>query len=109
MKHLALLYEAHKGRLLDYIAQNHSSEAKDELQVVLALFEQNRWKIREERSRNSFFDMQQNIYDVAIEFEYSIGNDNEKAFEYSEVSRARSLLDLINTNAKTTTTDEPDL
>jgi CHAT domain-containing protein/tetratricopeptide (TPR) repeat protein len=109
MKHFALLYEAHKGRLLDYIAQNKDLETKEELQIVLGLFEEHRWKIREERNRNSFFDLQQSVYDLAINFEYSRTRDSQKAFEYSEVSRARSLLDLINANAKATGKDDPDL
>jgi CHAT domain-containing protein len=109
MKHFALLYEAHKGRLLDYIAQNKDSQAEEELQIVLALFEEHRWKIREERNRNSFFDMQQSVYDVAINFEYSRTHDSQKAFEYSEVSRGRSLLDLINASAKALSKDDPDL
>ncbi len=109
IKHFAMLYEAHKGRLLDYIAQNKDAEAKAELIKVLALFEEHRWKIREERNRNSFFDVQQDVYDIAINFEYSRSRDSQKAFEYSEASRARSLLDLIGTSARTTGTNGPDL
>jgi CHAT domain-containing protein len=109
IKHFALLYEAHKGKLLAHIALHKDSEAKDELQVVLALFEAHRAKIREERNRNSFFDMQQSVYDIAIDFEYSRTHNNQQAFEYSELSRARSLLDLINTNAKPSGKTDPDL
>jgi CHAT domain-containing protein len=93
-KLFAFLYEAHKGRLLSYIAQNND-RARGELQTVLGLFEEHRAKIKEEKNRNSFFDLEQSVYDVAIDFEYSKDQDYEKAFDYSEVSRARSLLDMI--------------
>ncbi len=109
MKLFAFLYEAHKGRLLDYIAQGDDLLAKEELQIVLALFEEHRSKIREEKNRNSFFDLEQNIYDIAIGFEYSRTHNYQKAYEYSEVSRARSLLDLMNTGAEVADDDNPDI
>jgi CHAT domain-containing protein/tetratricopeptide (TPR) repeat protein len=109
MKLFAFLYEAHKGRLLGYIAQNNDSRAKEELEIVLALFEAHRSKISEEKNRNSFFDLEQSVYDVAIDFEYSKVRDYQKAFDYSEVSRARSLLDLISTGAEASGDDNPEV
>ncbi len=100
LKHQGDLYEAHKGKLLCYIAQKNDALAKQELQTTLSLFEQYRSKIQEESNRNTFSDNQQSIYDVAIDFEYSRMNDRQKAFEYSETSRARSLLDLTSANAR---------
>jgi CHAT domain-containing protein/tetratricopeptide (TPR) repeat protein len=109
MNLVAFLYEAHKGRLLGYIAQDNDSQAKDELQTVLALFEEHRSKIREEKNKNSFFDMEQNVYDTAIDFEYSRIHDFQRAFEHSEVSRARSLLDLMTAGAEVTGNENPDV
>jgi CHAT domain-containing protein/Flp pilus assembly protein TadD len=92
-------YNARKGRLLCYLAQNDKSRLEQELPVVLNLFEQNRRSITEEASRNTFFDNEQDVYDLAIDYEYSKGN-KEQAFNYSEISRARSLLDSLKHGAK---------
>jgi CHAT domain-containing protein len=86
-------YAAHKGKLLCYIDQANDNAAISELQVTLALFEQYRSRIMEETNRNTFFDREQDIYDIAINFEYTRLNNPEAAFEYSETCRARSLLD----------------
>lgn len=104
----AYLYEAHKGRLLCYIAEGNDSFAEKEMQTVLAFFEEHRSKIREEKNRNSFFDLEQYIYDIAVDFEYSRRGDYQKAFEYSEMSRARSLLDLMNTGVEVVGKDSLD-
>lgn len=109
MQLFAFLYEAHKGRLLNYIAQNDDLRAKEELPIVLALFEEHRSKISEEKNRNSFFDMEQSVYDIAIDFEYSKNHGNQKAYDYSEVSRARSLLDLMNSGAEAAGAGNPDI
>jgi CHAT domain-containing protein/Tfp pilus assembly protein PilF len=93
---------AHKGKFLSYLAQNNDSAAEEELETVLNLLEQYRSKIIEEGDRDSFFDMEQSVYDLAIDFEYSRKNSSEqsseyaaqRAFEYSEQSRGRSLLDM---------------
>jgi CHAT domain-containing protein len=95
-----MIYSAHKGRLLCYLAQGNDAAASDELQVVLNLAEKYRSRILEEKHRNSFFDAEQNVYDLAIDFEASRRGDRTKAFHYSEMSRARSLLDLINAGSR---------
>ena len=91
-------YQAHKGKLLCYIAQQKDSMAGNELETTLGLVERYRSTTLEGDNRNNFFDLEQNVYDLAIDFEYSKRNDPRKAFEYSEASRARSLLDLLTTN-----------
>lgn len=102
------LYEAHKGRLLCYVDQGDDSLAEEELRTVLALFEEHRAKIKEETNRNSFFDLEQYVYDIAIDFEYSRKGDFAKAFDYSEVSRARSLYDLMTAGSQFLGKDSPD-
>jgi len=89
-------YDAHKGRLLCYFAQGDDISANRELETALALLEQDRSAIAEESSRNTLFNREEDIYDLAIDFEYSRRNDKNRAFEYVETSRARSLLDLTN-------------
>jgi CHAT domain-containing protein/Tfp pilus assembly protein PilF len=85
-------YDIHKGRFLCYLGQGNETLAGEELNAALGLFEKDRSTIFEETSRNTFFN-HENIYDLAIDFEYSRKNP-EKAFEYAETSRARSLLDM---------------
>jgi CHAT domain-containing protein len=66
------------------------------MERVLALYESYRKSIQEESNRNSFFDQEQGIYDVAIDFARTKMNNSRQAFAYAELSRARSLRDAIN-------------
>lgn len=91
----ALRYAAHKGRLFCLFAQGNDISAKEELDLTLELLEKNRKNIREEQNRNTFFNVEQSVYDAAIDFEYTKRNDNQAVFRYLEESRARSLLELI--------------
>ncbi|HEX5701709.1 MAG TPA: CHAT domain-containing protein [Pyrinomonadaceae bacterium] len=93
------LYQAHKGRLLCYRAVKNDALAKDEISTAINLVEKYRNQVFEENTRERFFDTEQSIYDTAIEFEHSQKN-NEQAFQYSENSRGRSLLDLTNRDTR---------
>src|SRR5205085_2571861 len=93
----ALRYGAHKGRLFCLFAQGDDAAAQEELTRTLALLEKHRASIREEQNRNTFFNVEQSVYDAAIDFEFSKRNDWRAVFDYSEKSRARSLLDLVAT------------
>lgn len=93
-------YQAHKGRLSCYIAQGEDSLAKEEFQKTIGLAEKYRSKILEGDNRNNFFEIEQSVYDLAIDFEHSRMNNHERAYEYSEASRARSLLDLMNASGR---------
>lgn len=88
------IYDVRKGRLLCYLDGKDDSTIESELSQVLALFEQDRQEIAEEQNRNSFFDAEEGIYDIAIGYAYAKG-DSRRAFTYSEQSRGRSLLDLL--------------
>jgi CHAT domain-containing protein len=92
-------YNSRKGRLGCYVALGEDLQAQTELPRVLELFEEHRATIVEEENRNTFFDKEQSVYDTAIEYAYS-KHDGELAFNYSERSRARSLLDTLVSNAK---------
>jgi CHAT domain-containing protein len=94
------LYQAHKGKLYCFIANGDDALAKTEIQQALSLVEQNRDKIFEENNRESFFQAQQNLYDLAIDFEYSKMKDVQESFRLSEMSRGRSLLDLIHSDSR---------
>jgi CHAT domain-containing protein len=87
-----LLHDVKKEQLLTRIAQGDVAAAKEDLARVLSDYEDQRQRIVEESNRNSFFDQEQNIYDVAIDFAYAHSSAKD-AFDYSERSRGRSLLD----------------
>lgn len=88
------IYDVRKGKLLCYLEAKDDPAIESELSRVLALFEADREEIAEEQNRNSFFDAEQGIYDIAIGYAYAKG-DSRRAFTYSEQSRGRSLLDLL--------------
>jgi CHAT domain-containing protein len=89
-------YPAQKGKLLASYASCDYLQTERVLPVVLQLFEQYREKISKESQRYSFFDQEQSVYDVAIDFEFTQRHDHARALGYAETCRARSLLDLLN-------------
>ena len=90
-----LLYEISKLRLMAYQESGNDAEVGNQIPAVIKLAEDYRTEILEENERNSFFDNEQNIYDIAVEHELRSGND-KKAFDYAEISNSRSLLDWLN-------------
>jgi CHAT domain-containing protein/Tfp pilus assembly protein PilF len=86
--------DAYKGRLLCYVALKDSANLEAQLPQVLEDFEASRARIVEEQNRNTFFDLQQSVYDVAINLAYE-KQDYVRALNYSEQSRARSLLQAL--------------
>ena len=98
------LYQAHKGKLICYIGQHDDVKTSEEIQTTLEMAERYRSTILEEENRNNFFDVEQSLYDLAADFEYSRMKASERAFEYSEQSRARSLLDSLNSQVKASPT-----
>ena len=90
------LYQAHKGRLFCYLQKQNDPLAQQEIATMLDLMEKYRRKISGENNRNTFFDVEHNVFDAAIEFEYSRMKDREQAFRYLNSAQARSLLDLLN-------------
>jgi len=99
-------FTARKDKLLCCLDQGGCDSIEQDMRTLLGLFEEHRSKILEESNRSTFFDAEQSIYDVMIEFEYFKNNDAKKAFECSERSRGRSLRDMINTDIEII--DNPD-
>lgn len=93
-------YAARRGKFLCFMAAHDDAAAGEELRAVLSLFVLYRSKITAESQRNSFFDKQQDIYDLAILYGLERVHDPVIAFEYSEESRARSLLELLRRGAR---------
>jgi CHAT domain-containing protein/lipopolysaccharide biosynthesis regulator YciM len=88
-------YAAHKGKLFCYSKGGDDQATGNELPTVLKLFEEYRATITREGERLSFFAREQSVYDLAIDYEFGRKNNPVKAFEYSEASRARTLLDAV--------------
>jgi CHAT domain-containing protein len=88
------LYEIHKGKLVCFQQLKRQAAFEKELEIVLNLSEENRQKIREDNLRQTFFSTEQDVYDVAIANALEQKN-SQKAFEYGEISRGRSLLDFV--------------
>ena len=93
------LYEAHKGRVLSNLTLENDSELERQIPVTLKLAEDYREEISEEQARNSFFDTEQSIYDIAVGYEFGRGR-YEKAYDYTEQSNSRSLLNWLQKGAK---------
>jgi CHAT domain-containing protein/lipoprotein NlpI len=93
-------FTARKGKLLCCLEQARCPSIEQDMATVLNLFEGHRSKILEDSNRNTFFDAEQSIYDMAIEFEHYEKGDSRKAFEYSEKSRGRSLSDMASTSVE---------
>lgn len=100
LKFNAYFYEARKGKVRALLDIHDDAAAEAELKTVLALFEQNWKKISQETNRDVFFDTGQDAYDIAADFAYSRLNDEKRAFEYAEASRARSLLEMMKRGAR---------
>jgi CHAT domain-containing protein len=86
-----------KERLLGQIARGEEADARNNLRSVIALYEETRARIPDESDRNSFFAQEQSVYDIAIDFTAARRDGAKEAFEYSETSRARSLLAAFHT------------
>ncbi len=84
---------ANKGRLLTYIRQEDLVAARNELQQTLSWIESRREKIIEESNRANYFDAEQDVYDIAVDLALLEKDGERRAFDYTEQSRARSLLD----------------
>jgi hypothetical protein len=59
-------YDALKGRLLCYAALKDDRNFEAQLPATMKEFETYRAKIFEEQNRNTFFDREQGVYDLAI-------------------------------------------
>lgn len=88
-------YSARKGKFLCNLAQKNDAGVKEEFGEILQYFEEERRNLKTEGERIAFFDVEQNVYDAAIDYAYSNLKDKPRAFDYAENSRARSLLNSI--------------
>jgi CHAT domain-containing protein len=87
--------KVHRGRLMVYLERRDYSSARTELEKALELFERDRRGINDDELRISFFETGQDIYRLGIELSITVQRDYQQAFRYSELGRARALLDLM--------------
>lgn len=87
-------YQIHKGKLLCFRDLNEQENFTAELKTVLELSERYRRAIREDNSRQAFFATEQDVFDAASENAIRQG-DSQHAFTFVEDSKARSLLDFV--------------
>ncbi|MGE0102563.1 MAG: CHAT domain-containing protein [Blastocatellales bacterium] len=92
------LHSGLKGRFLAHIAAGNDRDAYEDLKEIRRSTENYRKHLSNEGYRNSFFRREQEFADAAIDFLID-RRDDEYAFNFSESTRARSLLDLISTRA----------
>jgi CHAT domain-containing protein len=90
----ARLYQIHKGRLFCFQQLDKQEDFSAELKTVLGLSEEYRATIREDDSRQAFFANEQGVFDAAITNAIK-EHDGRGAFAFVEESRARSLLDFV--------------
>jgi CHAT domain-containing protein len=88
------LYQIHKGRLFCFQQLDRQEDFSSELKTVLELSEEYRATIREDDSRQAFFANEQVVFDAAITNAIK-EHDSRGAFAFVEESRARSLLDFV--------------
>ncbi len=103
LKYPFFTYPARKGRLLLDLAKGNDVATEAELDSVFQIFDTYRANLKRESQRNTFFNVEQSVYDLAMDFAWSKKSDRERAFKYCELSRGRSLLDAMQKNLA----DEP--
>ena len=88
------LYQIHKGKLFCFQQLNWQENFSSELKIVLKLSEEYRATIRGDDSRQAFFASEQVVFDAATANALD-ARDSGRAFAHVEASKARSLLDFV--------------
>jgi CHAT domain-containing protein len=87
-------YRIHRGKLFCFQQLDRRAEFRDELKTVLKLSEEYRVRLREDDARQAFFSNEQVVYDAAAAAAIK-EQDSPGAYAFVEASRARSLLDFV--------------
>ncbi|MFN0110373.1 MAG: CHAT domain-containing protein [Blastocatellia bacterium] len=98
-------FETYRGKAISEIALGLTTQAKQDLSHALATFERNRNQIFAEKERTTFFDKEYEIYEAAIGFAYA--DRPKEAFDLSEKSRARSLLEILKSIRHSAASSQP--
>jgi CHAT domain-containing protein len=92
MEYSPYQFDAEKGKFHCYLAQKNDAAAEAAISDLLRSFEDHREAIQEEHNLDTFFDRENDIYDLIVDYEFGRGNYRQ-AFDHAEGTRARSLLD----------------
>jgi len=87
-------YQIEKGKLLSLIALGRQNEADQQFARTLEMSESFRSKILDETSRLAFYETEQEVYEAAVTNALA-KSDPRAAFDLTEISRARNLLDFV--------------
>ncbi len=88
------LYRIHKGKLFCFQQLDRQEDFSNELKLVLQLSEDYRTTVREDNSRQAFFETEHVVFDSATDNAIK-KQDVRQAFEFVEEAKARSLLDFV--------------
>ena len=88
------LYQVHKGKLFCFQQLNRPEDFSSEFKTVFNLSEEYRAKIREDESRQAFFASDHEVFEAATANAIA-AHDSREAFAFVETSKARSLLDFV--------------
>ncbi|HKY06557.1 MAG TPA: CHAT domain-containing protein, partial [Blastocatellia bacterium] len=94
--HRDLQIKALGGRAKALVKARRPQEAKADLAAAVKLVEEIRNNIQSREDKSSFFDTGQAVFDERISLELDLFANKEAAFEASEQSRARTLLEDLN-------------
>lgn len=89
-----------------YARDHKSEEARQDLMRAIDQIEHYRGNISQEQSRANFLDTQQNVFDQMIALEVRAFKGDREAFNFSEQSRARTLLDEFKGRQSSSSTDK---
>jgi CHAT domain-containing protein len=88
------LYEIEKARLLTDISLNRDAEAEEKIAKTIDLAENYRTVISDAQENSSFFNNQQDIFDIAVNNEFKHAR-YEQAYNLLEKSNSRALLNWL--------------
>jgi CHAT domain-containing protein len=87
-----------RARALRRLSRTDAAEA--DLLAAIEEYEKQRGRVEGSRRRISFFSRADDVFDEMVDFQVEVRTDQERAFEFSERSRAREALDSADCQGK---------
>ncbi|MEW6733929.1 MAG: CHAT domain-containing protein, partial [Acidobacteriota bacterium] len=84
------------SRARAYLKLGNKTKAESDLRTSIKEFEKQRENLNDDTYRTAFLGETQSVYDEIISFHILHRHHMDKAFDYAETARARSLLDALN-------------
>ena len=91
----AQLYEIWKGKFQVDLALERFEAARIDLEQARLLLEKYRSTLWEEEQKIQYFDREQSLYELTIKYEYQVSGNHQEAFNYAEMSRARTMVEQV--------------